>query len=53
MKIVYVLTGLKMGGAENQVCLLADNMFKRGHDITLISLGGEIQVKPQLSGLPI
>lgn len=35
-----------MGGAENQVCLLADQLAKLGHDITLISLGTSLEVKP-------
>ncbi|UUF62183.1 glycosyltransferase [Escherichia coli] len=46
MKIVYVITGLSMGGAENQVCLLADQLTKLGHDVTLISLDNTLEVKP-------
>jgi len=38
VNITYVITGLKMGGAEKQVCLLADKMSELGHDIVLVSL---------------
>ena len=38
MKIALVITGLQMGGAENQVCDLADTFFRVGHEITIISL---------------
>ncbi|ENM5875442.1 glycosyltransferase [Vibrio mimicus] len=41
MKIVFVITGLGMGGAETQVCSLIDQLAARGHDILLLSLTGE------------
>ncbi|CAM7989793.1 glycosyltransferase [Enterobacter intestinihominis] len=47
MKIVYVITGLSMGGAEKQVCLLADKMVERGHEVTLVSLGTNAKVLPE------
>jgi len=33
MKILYIITGLAMGGAENQVVSLADAFAARGHDV--------------------
>lgn len=47
MKILFVITGLGMGGAEKQTCLLADKMSDAGHDIMIISLTGEALVKPK------
>lgn len=47
MKIIYVTTGLGIGGAENVVCNLADNMYSKRHNVLIISLTGEVKVKPQ------
>ncbi|MGG5415100.1 glycosyltransferase [Edwardsiella tarda] len=41
MKIVLIITGLGMGGAECQVCDLADKFSSVGHNVILISLTGE------------
>jgi len=46
MKLLYVITGLGMGGAENQVSNLIDKMVTFGHEVTLISLTGPTIVKP-------
>lgn len=35
MKVLLVITGLGMGGAENQVANLADAFASRGHKVTL------------------
>lgn len=35
MKILFTITGLAMGGAENQVVNLADELAFRGHKVTL------------------
>lgn len=35
MKLTLVITGLAMGGAENQVVNLADTLASRGHKVTL------------------
>lgn len=40
MKIVLVVTGLGMGGAERQVCDLADEFATLGHEVILISMTG-------------
>lgn len=47
MKIVFVITGLGMGGAERQVCDLADHFAQSGHQILLISMTGETVNRPQ------
>lgn len=38
MKILLVITGLGMGGAERQVCDLADGLSSRGHDVKVAYL---------------
>lgn len=38
MKIVMMITGLGMGGAETQVCNLANSLANLNHDVTIISL---------------
>ncbi|MDK9762806.1 glycosyltransferase [Vibrio sp. D420a] len=46
MNIIFVITGLGMGGAETQVCSLADTMSRRGHNVKIIYLYGEKVVSP-------
>lgn len=41
MKILLVITSLGMGGAERQVCDLADQFTALGHHVVLISMTGE------------
>ena len=47
MKILYVITGLGMGGAEKVVCDLADQMVLKGHCVKIAYMTGEILVKPK------
>ena len=53
MKILYIITGLGLGGAEKVVADLADQMHALGHDIKIAYLTGEIQVKPASSDVEI
>lgn len=46
MKILYVITGLGVGGAEKVVCDLADQMVERGHKVKIAYLTGDILVNP-------
>ena len=46
MKILYIITGLGMGGAEIQTCLIADKVYAEGNDIMIISLTGKTLIKP-------
>lgn len=41
MKIMYVLTGLKVAGAECVTTQLATRMLERGHQVCMVSLTGE------------
>ena len=46
MKIFYVITGLGQGGAERVVCDLADAMFKKGHEVKIAYLTGDVITQP-------
>lgn len=46
MKILYVITGLGNGGAERVVCDLANEMFKKGHDVKIAYLTGDALTQP-------
>lgn len=46
MKIALVITGLGMGGAERQVCDLADQYIAKGHQVMLMYLTGEVICRP-------
>lgn len=47
-KIAFIITGLGMGGAENQVCALADKLSQH-NDVIIISLSDEknILIRPK------
>ena len=45
MKILMIITGLGMGGAEHVVINLADELATLGHEVKLAYLNGEIEVK--------
>lgn len=47
MKIVLLITGLGVGGAENQVVNLADEFASRGHKVLLIAMTGNPVVLPK------
>ncbi len=49
MRLILIITGLGMGGAERQVCDLADQFANKGHQVLLITLTGETLNRP-LSG---
>lgn len=53
MKIIYVITGLGMGGAETQVCNLADEFSSLGHKVTIIYLTGDKVVTPTSTDINI
>jgi len=47
MKILIVITGLGVGGAERLVTALADRYAAVGHEVLLLRLGGEAELTPQ------
>lgn len=58
MKILYVISGLGVGGAEKVVTSLADSFAANGHEVVIVYLTGEALIKPsnesiQLIGLNV
>lgn len=47
MKILYVVTGLGLGGAEKVVVDLADQMVLLGHNVKILYLKGDVTVSPK------
>lgn len=46
MNIVYVITGLSVGGAESQVCNLASEFSRAGDNVLIVSLSGIQLMEP-------
>lgn len=53
MKILFVITGLGMGGAEHVVINLADELVRLGHQVKIAYLTGEVMVSPNNSDIEI
>lgn len=53
MKIALLITGLGMGGAEKQVCDLADRFILKGHQVLILYLFGEAIMTPQHSSIKV
>lgn len=53
MKILYLITGLGLGGAEKVVADLADQMHELGHNVKIAYLTGDVLVKPASSDVEI
>ncbi|MFM5482329.1 glycosyltransferase [Aeromonas veronii] len=51
--ILLLITGLGMGGAERQVCELADQFAAKGHEVLLISMTGETVNRPQSANVKV
>ncbi|EMF0716001.1 glycosyltransferase [Citrobacter freundii] len=52
-KICFIITGLGVGGAERQVCDLADNFSVLGCKIMIISLTDILDVKPRTTSIEV
>lgn len=53
MNILYVITGLGLGGAEKVVSDLADQMVALGHTVKIAYLTGDVLVKPVSQNIEI
>ncbi|WP_353622499.1 MULTISPECIES: glycosyltransferase [Citrobacter] len=51
--ICLVATSLGMGGAEKQVCDLANSFYKKGHNVTILCLNNSILNKPMSDDIKI
>ncbi|AIJ09571.1 MULTISPECIES: glycosyltransferase [Edwardsiella] len=52
-RVCFVITGLGMGGAEKQVCDLADKLSLRGVNVIVISLADGVVVQPLLKDVKV
>ena len=50
MRILFVISGLGLGGAEKQAVELAKQLARRGHEITIYTLNREVARAPELEG---
>ena len=46
MRILMVISGLRIGGAETQVCDLSDKLHELGHDLRIITLLSGAEIVP-------
>ncbi|WP_416778529.1 glycosyltransferase [Xenorhabdus budapestensis] len=53
MKIALIITGLGIGGAERQLCDLADTFLMKDQKVIIISLTGPVIIKPNSNKIPI
>ena len=53
MKILLLITGLGLGGAEKVVTSLADQLFEAGHQVKIAYLTGEIVVRPKNTNIDL
>ncbi|WP_083703543.1 glycosyltransferase [Pseudoalteromonas sp. SK20] len=47
IKIIFVITGLDMGGAERQVCDLADKLISNGYQVKIAYLVKPMRIRPR------
>lgn len=52
-KLLFVITGMGLGGAERQLCILADKFYQRGYEVKIVSLSGETVIRPEESNIQI
>jgi len=53
MRLMFLITGLGVGGAERQVVDLAERFNAREHQIVLVYLSGEPKVRPSSSAIRV
>lgn len=53
MKILFVITGLGVGGAERQVTNLADGLSEKGHVVKICYLTGPCLMRPKNSDIEL
>src|SRR5882672_7137536 len=50
MRILHVISGLTMGGAERQVIILSRELLRRGHKVLIYTLSDAVPRLPELKG---
>ncbi|UCV18278.1 glycosyltransferase [Ferribacterium limneticum] len=51
MRILMLITGLGVGGAERQLADLADALHRLGHEVAIAYLTGSVRVRPKSPGV--
>jgi hypothetical protein len=50
MRILHTITTIERGGAENQLLLLVREQIKKGHEVTVLPLKGDLELKDSFLG---
>lgn len=55
MRVLFLITGLRLGGAEQQVAALANTFARGGHAVSIVSLtaGQEVTLDPRICVLAL
>ncbi|MCE9874337.1 glycosyltransferase [Citrobacter freundii] len=53
MKILYIISGLELGGAEKQVVDMCEQLALMGHDIQILSMMGDVELRPKNNDIKI
>ena len=55
MKLLFLIRSLDLGGSERQLVILARELSRRGHDVTVATLygGGELELELREAGVPL
>jgi glycosyltransferase involved in cell wall biosynthesis len=51
VKIVHVISGLSVGGAETQLAAVSRGLADRGHDVSIVCMGGpgQVSIDPRIA----
>ena len=53
MRILFIISGLGLGGAERQVVLLSRELARRGHGVSIYTLNRELARANELDGCAV
>jgi glycosyltransferase involved in cell wall biosynthesis len=53
MRVLFVITGLALGGAERQVVVLSKELARLGHEVSIYTLTGETPRIDELAGIDV
>lgn len=52
-RIIFLTTGMGVGGAERQICALSDELALLGHKVMIVSMTGVTECRPENSDIKI
>jgi glycosyltransferase involved in cell wall biosynthesis len=50
LRILHVISGLAMGGAERQLIILSRELLRRGHEVLIYTLNDRVPLRSELDG---